>query len=102
MAIPFYHLSPPSLQCCFPQKRLQRRHLWQLLHRRLDHMGKTSMIKLGKEELVQVLGGGLIRGMGVSRGCELGKPLAKPHPSKDVKYRRQRNLSLCMRTWRDL
>ena len=32
--------------------------------------------------------------MGVCRGCELGKPLAKPHPSKDVMYRATKKIEL--------
>ena len=54
----------------------------ELLHRRLGHMEKTAMIRLGKEDLVRGHEGGVIGEMGVCRGCELGKPLAKPHPSK--------------------
>ena len=52
------------------------------------------MIRLGKEELVRGLEGGVIGEMGVCRGCELGKPLAKPHPSKDVMYRATKKLEL--------
>ena len=57
-------------------------------------MGKTAMIGLGKEEMVRGLEGGVVGEMGVCRGCELGKPLAKPHPLKDVTYRATKNLEL--------
>ena len=50
-------------------------------------MGKRAMTRLGKEELVRGLEGVVVREMGVCRGFELGKPLAKPHPSKNVMYR---------------
>ena len=52
----------------------------ELLHRRLGHMGKTAMARLEKGDLVRGLEGGVVGEMGVCRGCELGKPLAKPHP----------------------
>ena len=64
------------------------------MHRRLGHMGKTAMTGLGEEELVRGLEGGVVGEMGVCRGCELGKPLAKPHPSKDVIYRAAKKLKL--------
>ena len=38
--------------------------------------------------------GGVIGEMGVCRGCEMGKPLAKTHPSKDVMYRATQKLEL--------
>lgn len=44
----------------------------ELLHRRLGHMGMTTMTRLGKEELVRGVAGGLK----VCHGCELGKALA--------------------------
>ena len=66
----------------------------ELLHRRLGHMGKTAMIRLGKEELVRGREGGVIGEMGVCCGRELGKPLAKPHSSKDVMYRATKKLEL--------
>jgi len=66
----------------------------ELLHRRLGHMGKTAMTRLGKEGLVRGLEGGVVGEMGVCRGCELGKPLAKPHPLKDVAYRATSKLEL--------
>ena len=62
----------------------------ELLHRRLGYMGKTA--KLGTQKLVRVLEGGMVGGLGVCRGCELGKPLAKPHPPRDVMYRATKKL----------
>ena len=59
----------------------------ELLHRRLGHMGKTAMIMLGKEKLVRGLEGSMARELGVCRGCELGKPMAKPQPPKDAMYK---------------
>ena len=58
-----------------------------LLHRRLGHMGKSAMTRLGREEMVRGLEDGMAGELGVCRGCELGKPLAKPHPSKGAMYR---------------
>ena len=65
-----------------------------LLHRRLGHMGKSAMIRLMKEELVRGLEGGVAGKLGVCRGCELGKPLGKPHPPKDVMNRVTKKLEL--------
>ena len=52
------------------------------------------MTRLGKEELVRGLEGGVIGEMGICRGSKLGKPLAKPHPPKDVTYRATKKLEL--------
>ena len=38
--------------------------------------------------------GGAVGELGICRGCELGKPLAKPHPPKSVLYRASRKLEL--------
>ena len=57
-------------------------------------MGKTTMIRLGKEELVRGLEVVVLGEMGVRRGRELGKQLAKPHLSKNVKCRAKKTLEL--------
>ena len=66
----------------------------ELLHRRLGHMGKTAMARLVKEDLVRGMEGGADGELGICRGCELGKPLAKPHPPKSVLFRATRKLEL--------
>ena len=66
----------------------------ELLHRRLGHMGKTAMARLVKEDLVRGIEGGADGELGICRGCELGKPLAKSHPPKSVLYRATRKLEL--------
>ena len=47
--------------------------------KRLGHMGKTAMSRKWKEELVRGLEGVVAGELGVCRGCELSKALAKPH-----------------------
>ena len=90
---------PPLLSSLLPvEKVAEEAHVaavdLELLHRRLGHMGKTAMARLGKEELVRGLEGGVVGEMGVCRGCELGKPLAKPHPPKDASFRATKKLEL--------
>ena len=48
----------------------------------------------GKEELVRGLEDGMARELRACRGCELGKPLAKPHPPKGAMYRATKKLEL--------
>ena len=71
----------------------------ELLHRRLGHMRKTATSRLGKEELVRALEGGVVGELGVCRGCELGKALAEPHPPKDVLYKAAKELKLMYQIW---
>ena len=66
----------------------------ELLIRRFGHIWKTTMRRLGKEKLVRGLEGWVVGEVGVRRGCELGKLLAKPRPSKDVMYRATKKLEL--------
>ena len=66
----------------------------ELPHRRLGHMEKTAMARLLKEDLVRGMEGGADGELRMCRGCELGKPLAKPHPLKSVLYRATRKFKL--------
>ena len=52
------------------------------------------MTRLGKEELVRGLEGGVAGELGICCGFELGKRLAKPHPPKDVMYRATKKVEL--------
>ena len=70
-----------------------------LLHRRLGHMGKTAMARLVKEDLVRGMEGGAGGELGICRGCELGKPLAEPHPPKSVLYNTEIGACTCGVLW---
>ena len=92
-------LPSPSIQILLPVKAIEEEVQIAavdigLLHRRLGHMGKSAMTRLGREEMVRGLEGGMAGELGVCRGCELGKPLAKPHPSKGAMYRATKKLEL--------
>ena len=65
-----------------------------LLHRRTGHAAITTLHRLTGGDMVRGLEGGVTGDLGVCRGCMLGKPMAKPHRSKDKMYRAERPLEL--------
>ena len=65
-----------------------------LLHRRTGHAALSTLHQLTRGSLVRGLEGGTIGELGTCRGCMLGKPLAKPHPTKNPAYRADAPLQL--------
>lgn len=47
----------------------------ELLHRRMGHMGSATMARLGRDDLVRGLKGGVVGRLGVCHGCELGEAI---------------------------
>ena len=58
----------------------------ELLHRRMGHMGRATLARLERDDLVRRLKGGLV-GLGECHGCELGKAQSRTHPSVDVTWK---------------
>ena len=65
-----------------------------LLHRRTGHAALSTLHQLTRGGLVRGLEGGITGKLGTCRGCMLGKPLSKPHPSKNPAYRAESPLQL--------
>ena len=65
-----------------------------LLHRRTGHSALSTLQQLARGGLVRGLEGGTTGELGTCRGCMLGKPLARPHPTKNPAFRADAPLQL--------